>query len=184
MNAAKPPIWVLIRSHLAADPRKAGVLAVLFLIMVVVYVRLFTRESGPEPAAAAATGTPAAVPVPAPAEASTVLPPIPVRIRPDRPLVRELTRDPFLVELDRFAPDPEAIAAQPGKSPAGPQTRPAPPEQEFQLKSTITGSLPMAWVNGRILQPGDEIDGFVLERVEEGRVVLRKNSLTRVLIMD
>jgi hypothetical protein len=182
MNA-RWPIWVSLRAHLAADRRKTGVLAVLLLVMVGIYARLFLSHATPESANAASIATNAPAGNDKPGSAAPAAPRAPARIKPARPLVHDLTRDPFAVRLDQFKADPAAVAPPIGQ-PARPETQPAAPQQPFVLQSTISGTLPMAWINGRCVQPGESIDGFVLERVEPSRVVLRKGDDVRVLTID
>jgi hypothetical protein len=43
----------------------------------------------------------------------------------------------------------------------------------FQLKAIINDE---ANINGRWLKPGDEIQGYKVEKIEEGHVVLRKQG--------
>ena len=177
MNAARPPVWVVLKAHLAASPRKTGVLVFLFVVMVVIYARWILKATGPNEAAAAVA------PAVSPGAAERAASPAPARFRLARPLVRELTRDPFAVRLDRFAADPDALV-EPAAEAGTPDAPPAPACAEFVLQSTITGPMPMAWINGRCVQPGDEIDGFQLERVEAARAVLSKEGAVRVLTME
>ena len=53
----------------------------------------------------------------------------------------------------------------------------------LKLQSTVTGALPMAYISGRLVHPGDTIDGFSVVRIKERRVVIRKYGLTRELKM-
>jgi hypothetical protein len=57
MNMAngRPPVLVLLRAHLQADPKKTAVLGLLAIVMVIVYVRRFTSAERPRTAAAAAS---------------------------------------------------------------------------------------------------------------------------------
>jgi len=183
MNAAKPPIWLALRAHLAADRRKTAVLVGLSVVLAAVYARWFWGSSpavaGAAPAATAATNTAAAA-------AQT---PAPTRMKPARPLVRDLARDPFAIRLDKFQVDPSAVTAKPNApsapAPAGPpNSKSGPAAQEFQLQSIISGTLPMAWINGRCVQPGGSIEGFTLEQIEPTRVVLRRGREVRVLTID
>jgi len=118
MNTGRPPIRVVLKAHLAASPRKTGLLVFLFVVMVVVYARWMMKEMGPEPAVATVASPMAGLHV------------------------------------------------------------------DFLLQSTITGPTPMAWIDKRCVRPGDEIDGFRLECVEPGRVVLHGYGMERVLTMD
>ncbi len=54
---------------------------------------------------------------------------------------------------------------------------------ELQLQSTLTGPAPIAYISGRLVREGDTIRGFTVARIEDRRVVVRKQSFIRVLIM-
>lgn len=181
MNATRPPIWVAFRAHLAADRRKTAVLVVLSVVMLAIYGRLFWGMS-PAPAGAA---TCAVVP-PHPGGPGANQPVVLTRIKPTRPLVRELARDPFGVKWEHFQVDRSVVPPRPSTPvPQPANQRPAASgHTDFSLQSTISGTLPMAWINGRCLQPGEAIEGFVLEQIEPTRVVLRRGDEVRVLTMD
>lgn len=189
MMTTRPPIWVALRAHLAADRRKTAVMAVLLVVMVGVYARLFYKSPAKAEAGTAATAATTAA-APAPTQANQSVSAAPMRVRPKRPLVRDLDRDPFAVRLERFPVDPTAVTAAPAGTPTAspimsttPEPAPA-PQQGFRLQSTICGTLPMAWINGRCIQPGESIDGYVLEQVEPARVVLRRGDEVVVLTME
>jgi hypothetical protein len=176
MSAAKPPIWVAFRAHLAADRRKTVVLVVLSVVMLGIYARLFW---GASPAQAGAATVPANH-----TGAASNPPAVLTRMKPARPLVRDLARDPFAMKLERYQVDQSAVPAQPSARVAQTANPPVAGQTEFQLQSTISGTLPMAWINGRCIQPGGVIEGFVLEQIEPTRVVLRRGTEVRVLTMD
>jgi hypothetical protein len=48
---------------------------------------------------------------------------------------------------------------------------------ELSLESVVTGSRPRAYINGRLLAPGDEIDGFTLLQVTDRHVLVTKYDL-------
>ncbi len=54
----------------------------------------------------------------------------------------------------------------------------------LELQSTITGAMPLAYVSGRVVRPGDTIAGFSVVRIEDRRIVVRKSGITRVLTMQ
>lgn len=176
MNAARPPIWVVLRAHFVAQPRKSAALAVLCLVMMVVYARLFLKSGGPTSAEAAAAGL-----IPASGAGAPPLPP-PKRFQPDRPLRRALERDPFEVRLDRFAVDP-SVTAEP-RPPEVAATQPVRAAGDLLLQGTLSGADRIAWINGRCVAEGEEIDGYRVEQVEPNRVVLSRDGLKRVLTMD
>ncbi|MCZ6816113.1 MAG: hypothetical protein O7F76_05365 [Planctomycetota bacterium] len=45
---------------------------------------------------------------------------------------------------------------------------------ELQLRATVTGVVPVAYISGRIVREGDVIDGFSVARIGERQVTLRK----------
>ncbi len=177
MGSGRPPIRVLIRAHLQADPKKTAVLVLLAVVMVIVYVRMFSSSETPQvavaadpalvvPAAAASGAAQNQAPQASPRVARTLLP---------QPAIRELARDPFVVP-SLYA---QATPASTDEEPSG-LTGPA-LEREIRtgaeqlvLQSTISGRVPLATINGRVLSPGDEIEGFVLEQIEPTSVVIRR----------
>ncbi|MBN2560682.1 MAG: hypothetical protein JXQ75_07120 [Phycisphaerae bacterium] len=53
----------------------------------------------------------------------------------------------------------------------------------LQLQSTMTGSVPMAYISGHLVHEGDVIQGFSVVRIEDRRVTVRKSSVVRKLVM-
>jgi hypothetical protein len=51
------------------------------------------------------------------------------------------------------------------------------------LQSTMTGSAPMAHISGRLVRVGDSISGFLVKRIEDRRVMLRRDGVERVLTL-
>jgi hypothetical protein len=181
MSATRPPIWVTLRAQLAADRRKTAALVVLSVVMLGIYARLFWGTS-PAQADAATIAAATSLSGKAGGHSTTIL----TRIKPTRSLVHDLARDPFAVKLERFQRERSAVTTRP--SAPVPQPANAPPAANnlplFSLQSTISGTLPMAWINGRCVQPGEVIEGFVLEQIEPTRVVLRRGDEVRVLTME
>lgn len=54
---------------------------------------------------------------------------------------------------------------------------------ELALLSTMTGSVPLAHISGRVVRPGDSIQGFSVVCIEDRRVMLEKSGIRRVLRM-
>jgi hypothetical protein len=54
---------------------------------------------------------------------------------------------------------------------------------QLKLQSTMNGPIPAAYISGRLVHEGDKISGFSVVRIEEKHVKLRKNGITRSLIM-
>ncbi len=48
---------------------------------------------------------------------------------------------------------------------------------ELRLESVVTGSRPRAYINGRLLAPGEEYEGFTLIKVTDRHVILTKYGL-------
>lgn len=184
MGSRRPPVWILFWAQLRGDPKKAAVLIVLAVVMAGVYARLFLTKGGPQEVSALEAIV-AEVPPTAVADVTTSeTTPTEARERLDRPLVRKLSRDPFmfgsdhLVDVsnadgsetyDAFSPDP----VQQARAAAA----------ELVLESTICGSMPLASINGRVIRPGEYINGFVLERVGPTRVVLRRHKVRVILTL-
>ena len=185
----KPPLWVVLRAQARADPRKTVVLIVLALAMVIVYARTFFQASVPQvasgvtseavvqPVSAANSGAGAGTP-PATTPAA--------RQKPTRPLLTQLLRDPFVVQAGGRPGQEPAVDPKPD-SPVGSVTDPVESIRQqagkLELQSTICGATPLACINGRVLQPGDEIEGFKLERVEPHRAMLRRDGMSVALNM-
>ena len=89
---------------------------------------------------------------------------------------------PSDVSRDLFAApaDPAPAAPGTGKSVAeraddNPQA--APSAQGLVLQSTILGHPPRALINGRLLVPGDQINGFTLRRIVSREVILESHGI-------
>jgi len=182
MGNRRPPVWILFWAQLRGDPKKTAVLIVLAIVFAGVYTRLFFRKGSPQEASAAdlavAIVPPTAVAV-APAARVT---PTETRVCLDRPLVRTLSRDPFAIGSDPIedASDANGQATDDGFSP-DPVQRAKAAAAQLVLESTMVGSAPLAAINGRVVRPGETIDGFVLERIEPTNVILRRHDIRVVL---
>jgi len=51
----------------------------------------------------------------------------------------------------------------------------------LELQSTLIGPNPIAYISGRLVRPGDRIDGFSVVRIEHRRVLLERDGHTREL---
>ncbi|GJQ25683.1 MAG: hypothetical protein HBSAPP02_07150 [Phycisphaerae bacterium] len=51
------------------------------------------------------------------------------------------------------------------------------------LQSTMTGPVPLAYISGRLVHEGSEINGFVVMRISDRHVLVRKYGQTRTLTM-
>ena len=182
MGSGRPPVWILIRAHLRGAPKKTAVLIVLTAVLVIVYVRLFLTTDSPQEASAADQSV-AVVPPTAVANASAFEDgPVEARTKLDRSLTRRLSRNPFTLGssqlVDVSSNDSGSAIESPGLDLV---ERIYAAAAELVLESTIVGSAPLASISGRGVRPGDEIDGFVLERVEQTQVVLRQQEIRVVL---
>lgn len=52
---------------------------------------------------------------------------------------------------------------------------------EFELQSTLIGPVNSAYISGRLVHEGDEIEGFSVVQIETRRVTLRFSGVTRTL---
>ena len=68
------------------------------------------------------------------------------------------------VETVSFPQRPEGPAASSG--------------QPFTLNGVVTGNPPLALINNRVVQKGEEIDGYVLKEVFPKKVILEKEGKT------
>lgn len=53
----------------------------------------------------------------------------------------------------------------------------------LELQSTLTGPVPRAYISGRLVRVGDTVRGFSIVRIEDRRVVVKKQAFMRVLVM-
>ena len=182
MGSGRPPVWILIRAHLRRHPNKTAVLVLLAVVMVVVYARLFLTTDGPQEAVAADRAVAASPPAAGVGVSASRTGPAEARVRLDRPLIRKLGRNPFALGSDRSADPSSADGSSTSEAPSldpAQQVRDA--AAKLVLESTICGSAPLASISGRVVRPGDEIEGFVLERVEPTKVVLRRHEIRVIL---
>jgi hypothetical protein len=188
MATGRPPVWVTIKTHFRADPRKTAVLGILTLVMVGVYARLFWSDAPDDAAAALLPVSAAAVPV---MSTATVVPAATSvresfeRVRLSEPVARTISGDPFSLRLELFPS---------GRSPVV-QNEPPPAVSEesddvlreearsLQLQSTLCGDVTLACINGQFLRPGQQISGFVLERVDPTRVILERQGVRIALML-
>ena len=99
-------------------------------------------------------------------------------------LVRySLAKSPSVVPATGTTPMPESASATTLPPTSMPMTPgPAPvataPKAPFTVSGVMMspGESPLAIINGRIVAEGDPVDGAVVERIEQGRVVLRSTD--------
>jgi hypothetical protein len=90
-----------------------------------------------------------------------------------------LTAAPALADGERLAHNPFSrppSSVVVSSNPENPGRNRA-PEQAVDLRATmVVGERGLANVDGRILRPGDEVDGYRLERVYEDRAVFSRSG--------
>jgi len=178
----------VLQAHFRASPVKSALLGVLTLLLLLLVLRpLFRSPRAAEAAAVsvlprgpqAERAEPSAAPAPAPED----LPPL-----PDLPAA--LVRDPFAVEVSRFQP----VAGDEPETEGSDKPDPGPPVQDtgdpladaiakMRLQSTVTGTSPMATVDGTLLRVGDQYRGFSVVRIGARFVVLDAAGRRFVLMM-
>jgi hypothetical protein len=181
MRSARPPIWTVVRSHLRADPRKTGILIALTVVMVVVYLRMFSGSDVPGAANASAAAVKSTSPAGARQDDQGVGCD---RLALDLPIPRELARNPLLADLSRFpsieGTDGGSVDVADPPERTGDGSKPG-PVADLVLQITSCGDAPLACINGQIVRPGESIEGFVLQRVAPTHVVLRRGHLDVIL---
>lgn len=189
MSAGKPPFWMKLKAQAGADPRKAIVLLVLGVIMVVMYMRMFS--AGPSRGAEAETLTTIAEDTPSnevshaqagkPAQIGAMK-----RIEISEPLVRELTHDPFggdthIANQLPAEPSSGSHRIEPIAGPVTSSDRQSDKPKELELQSTICCDDPIAGINGRFVRAGEWIGEYLVERIGPTQVWLRKGDARLVL---
>ena len=94
----------------------------------------------------------------------TLLIPVSLQTAADELLLRH---NPFL------RPAPESTSGAPGAAATG---------DELTLRATLTDhGQALANINGRLIRPGDEINGYRIVTIDEGSVVLSRGAQERRL---
>ena len=111
--------------------------------------------------------------------------------KPDKPLPIVHVDLPSKPGRDPFGMDPSRYKRNPGSGPGtavAKSTQVTPDDDpriaavreevlELRLESVLTGTQPRAYINGRLLAPGDEYEGFTLIQVTDRHVLLTKYGL-------
>ncbi len=93
-------------------------------------------------------------------------------------------RDPFGLDPSRYRrtpgtrttqSDPKSAQVTPDENPQIAAVRHE--AMELRLESVVTGTRPRAYINGRLLAPDEEIEGFTLIQVTDRHVLLTKYGL-------
>lgn len=165
-----------------ASPGKAGLLCFLAVVLLVMGVRLLT--SGPS--TASATMTPEFDEfdmelMPDEASVSACAPRLPLPDLPEEP-----SRNLFKADRSLFAKAPWADHhVEQNEEENSSEEKPSVLSLKLTLTAPLDGGRPYAVINGRSVRVGDVIDGFVVESISPGKVVLSGSGQERtVLRMD
>ena len=184
-----------------ADPRKAGVLGALAVVMVFMWVRLLGGKTGPAPAAAGVSSarldsalSPSLSKLVAPKAAGAQQQLEEWLKRPISPLSRNV----FTVNYDFFPQDGSKLSTlrvpqgdgfwdQLAKSMTARADQKREREvlvenlrlQAAQLKvqSTVMGARPRALMNGELVSEGDVVASFRVTKIEARRVVVEREGI-------
>jgi hypothetical protein len=198
-----PSIIDKIAAAVRNDPRRAGILTVLVVILVVLQIRLAMKRNGMETALASSTPSSAsskshnrAAPNPSvfatkPASSATLrgwidAPPAP------------LTRNLFSVDLDQFAQDGSRSGSTHNAANQGfwdelakSMSSQADHRKERQiyienlqqqaadmrLQSTVMGATPKAVINGALVGEGDVVAQFRVVKIEARRITVEREGI-------
>lgn len=169
--------------QVTADKKKLGVMLCALALGLLLWGRLLlqgvprTATAEEKPVAAQTSQNPPDKP------ASSLRPvkPLPV-VHVDLPA--RPGRDLFGIDPSRYRQTPgtgsrNSIAKSPQITPdEDPRIAAVRQEaMELRLESVVTGTQPRAYINGRLLAPGDEYEGFTLVQVTDRHVLLTKYGL-------
>ncbi|GJM26591.1 MAG: hypothetical protein DHS20C16_30060 [Phycisphaerae bacterium] len=155
----------VVMSNLKASPAKSAILLLGFAVLVVLIVRQVW--GGPDEAVAGVPTTELASVDPDAVEGETTTVKPVVRVPRPR-IVETLSRDPFAMDWL----DISGIVSGEGDTEIE--------DDVLQLQLTLTGKdeagQATAVVSGTVVHVGDQIAGFVIDRINKRSVVLRKGS--------
>lgn len=176
-----PLIQKLVR-QLTADKKKLSMMIALLAVAMLMWGRLLLQR-----VPRTATADPVAVQA-AQANGPTtteyrILPVVTIEPAP------RLTRDLFALDAERYVKVAEATAAPAKSDPdRADEERAAEAVHEaarrLSLQSIVQGSRPRAMVNGQLLAVGQKIEGFVLVRIDQRHVLMRKDGVEVPLSME
>jgi len=176
--------WMKIQMAKARqDPKKLVLVGGLSLVMVVMWGRLLINQS-PQQASASALSVPIAAAA-SPASPTRTPDKSAQRSTEDMPIVyvdlpESLVRDVFTLNRTQYPSVPEAPSTVQSRQ-SGP---PAPTDEQMwkesarralmglELQTTMMGANPRAVISGRVLRPGEQINGFTLRQVQSRQVIL------------
>lgn len=181
MAARDPTLWAIFQAHLRASPKKSALLGIL----TVVLLGLVALQVGGGPKEAGAS--PMLVPlVPEigidPGMETSALP---QTMAPLPQMPEKLDRDPFAVVFELFDPLPGTGHSH--NKPLAVQEhvdQVARALEDLTLESTVTGSTPIATINGMVVRVGDLTHGFAVRQIGVRLVVLTFGDREFVLTMD
>ena len=172
-----------IIQQITSDKKKLGVMICALAIGLLLWGRLLLQGVPRTATADDPTKTAQAADNKADSSAASSLPDKPL------PVVHvDLPSDPG---RDLFGIDPSRYKRTPGQGPSNPVAksgRITPDDDprtatvreeaaELKLESVLTGTQPRAYINGYLLAPGDEYEGFTLIQVTDRHVLLTKYGL-------
>jgi hypothetical protein len=180
--------------ELRANKRKAGVLAVLTVVAVLLGVRLLMSGSGESPQAATAQSNTTMSDVAKALQRSHGA----HRVRREREDQRQRYIENFDASITRdlFEPDTAffPVPKDPGEAEPEPATAPEPvtptpnPEQirrqqirqearRLELQSTFVSASPTAMIDGKVLGLGDQINGFEVVKITSQSCVVKREDI-------
>lgn len=190
-----------IKIAILEDKKKAGVLAALALIALVVGVRALVKTS-PKRAAAASTST-TTLPGSTAAGSITLQAVDPAKLAETMrryAIADQIQRDPFALDPDAFPPaeapkSGSASSEDQDSQTVSPQTaaeRAAESVRHMRVRSVITGPRPLAVIEWRAdtaarsytLAVGDQLDGFTVASITQRDVALTRDGATYTLSID
>jgi hypothetical protein len=213
MSAPDGHWWSTLGAHFAADRRKTAVLAVMTVVMLIVWGRLFFKSDASLAAASQAAIVPELITTSSDAATSdrvseSAVEPVHEPALPASAAVdvsdapRDLARELFAADWKSFRP---ALPTQPadgrsvepqglwGRFRAAARAESARQQRRAErirrdaaglvLQSTVIGRDPTAMVSGRLVRLGDRLDAFEVVEIGPGRVVVRKDGVRVVLVM-
>jgi hypothetical protein len=201
-----------VRRAVQNDPRKAGILGALLLILAFMVTRLaWSASSGPSVAHATHAGlrlgpseAPWAVPGPrAEGRGRTADSGTPLTRWLESASPTTLSRNPFAIAFERFPPDPTASAPETGgrrsfwddlaksmSDDADQQERKQEKllslqaqARDLRVSSVMMGPTPRAVVNDTLVGEGDVVAGFRVLRIEARRIVVEREQVRLELQM-
>ncbi len=185
--------WTLkerIIAEIRHDPKKTVVLSVLFLVAGFLVLR---QLSGGSPEEASAR-TPKVRRV----QSNQPSPAVSVESERDRQarnlrreyleaMDREIRRDLFVVDVERFCPvdgdKPKPVELTPEQREQLRRKKITEAAGRLVVESTMVGASPTAMINGRIYRVGDRVDGFEIQAIGPRSCTVEKDDVRVVLQM-